>query len=74
MSEFSHRSMDRLIRKAGNERVSKDASLELNAVLETLGKKIAEEAIRKAKQEGVKTIKRRHIKKAAEEVNPLQKG
>lgn len=60
--------MKRLIRRVGKDRVSKDASLELSTVLESLGKNIAEEAIRKAEQEGVKTIKKKHIKAAVEEV------
>ncbi len=60
--------MKRLIRRVGKERVSKDASLELSAVLESLGKDIAEEAVRKAEQEGVKTIKKKHIRAAVEEV------
>ncbi|KXB05872.1 hypothetical protein AKJ53_01840 [candidate division MSBL1 archaeon SCGC-AAA382F02] len=67
MSEFSLSSMDRLIRKAGNNRVSEDAAVELNAVLESLGKEIAKEAIRKAKQEKLKTIKKKHIKAAVKE-------
>lgn len=68
MPEFSLAAMDRILRKAGNEQVSKDASLELSAVLESLGKEIGKEAVRKAEQEGVKTILRRHIKEAGKEV------
>ncbi len=68
LPEFSLASMKRLIRRVGKDRVSKDASLELSTVLESLGKNIAEEAIRKAEQEGVKTINKKHIKAAVEEV------
>ncbi len=68
MSEFSLASMKRLIRRAGKNRVSKDASIELSAILESLGTVIAEEAIRKSEQEGVKTVKKKHIKKAVDEV------
>lgn len=60
--------MRRIIEKTGKNRISEDASLELSAVLESLGKEIAEEAIRKAKQEELKTIKKKHIKKAAKEI------
>lgn len=69
MPEFSLAAMERLLRKAGNDRVSKDAPLELAAVIESLGEKIAEEAIRRAEQEEVKTISRTHIKKAAEDLD-----
>ncbi len=68
MPEFSISSMDKILRNAGNERVSKDASIELGAVTESLGKKIAEEAIRKAEQEGVKTVSKEHIRAAYEEI------
>jgi len=68
LPEFSLASMRRIIEKTGKNRISEDASLELSAVLESLGKEIAEEAIRKAKQEELKTIKKKHIKKAAKEI------
>lgn len=64
MPEFSLACMKRIIQKAGNERVSKDASLELSAVLESVGEEISKEAIRKAEQEDVKTVKKRHIRAA----------
>ncbi|KXB06633.1 hypothetical protein AKJ51_03310 [candidate division MSBL1 archaeon SCGC-AAA382A20] len=60
--------MKRLLQRAGNERVSKDASLELRAVLETYGNKISKEAVRTAEQEGVKTIDRKHIRTAVKEL------
>lgn len=69
MPEFSLASMDRLIRKAGNERVSEDAALELSAVLESFGEEIAGEAVREAGQEGVKTVSRKHIKAAIRELD-----
>lgn len=68
MPEFSIASMDRIIRKSGSNRVSKSAALELSAVIESLGGKIAREAIRKAEQEGVKTITQKHIRKAVKEM------
>lgn len=68
MPEFSLASMERILRKSGNERVSEDASIELRAVLESIGTDIAEEAVRKAKQEEVKTVSRKHIKAAGREL------
>ena len=68
MPEFSISSMDKILRRSGNERVSEDASIELGAVLESLGKKIGEEAVRKAEKEGLKTVKKRHIRSAAKEI------
>ncbi len=69
MSELSLASMDRLIRMMGNDRVSKDASVELRAVLESRGEKIAKEAVRKAENEGLKTVRRRHIREAVKEMD-----
>lgn len=68
MPEFSLSSMDKILRRAGNDRVSEDASLELSAVLESYGEKIAEEAMRIANQEDIVTIKSRHIRKAKKEI------
>ena len=69
MPELSLASMDRLIRMVGNDRVSKDASIELRAVLESRGEKIAKEAIRKAEKEGLKTIQKRHIREVVKEID-----
>lgn len=68
MTEFSMAAMDRLIRRAGGERVSQDASLELATVIESYGEEIAKEAIRRTKQEGVKTVKQKHIRKAVKDI------
>ena len=68
MPEFSISAMDKILRRAGNERVSKDASLELGVVTENFGKKIAEEAVRKAEKEGVKTVSEEHIRSAYSEI------
>jgi len=64
MPTFPLSTMDRLIRKACNTRVSRSAALELNAVLEAIGKKISEEAIRLAKHRGAKTVMDIDIKAA----------
>ncbi|MFP4005644.1 MAG: histone [Candidatus Hadarchaeia archaeon] len=68
MTEFSLSSMKRLIKRGGSERVSEDASFELRAILERSGKKISNEAIRKAEHEKIKTIKKRHIKAAVQDL------
>lgn len=68
MPELSLSSMDKIIRKMGNERVSKSAAFELRATVESFGEKIAKEAIRKAEREGVKTVGRKHIKEAVDEL------
>lgn len=61
MPEFPILTMDRLLRKGGNKRVSKGAKLELSAVLESIGKELAKEAVRRAKYRGVKTVDRKDI-------------
>lgn len=65
MPEFPILTMDRLLRKGGSERVSKGAKLELSAVLESIGKDLAEEAVRRARYRGVKTVDRKDIIAAA---------
>lgn len=64
MPEFPLLTMDRFLRNAGSERVSKGARLELSAVLESIGKELAEEAVRRAKHRGVKTVDRKDIRSA----------
>ncbi len=56
--------MDRLLRKAGNAKVSRSAALELSAVLESFGSEVAEEAIRLANHRGAKTVSVIDIKAA----------
>jgi histone H3/H4 len=64
MPTFPLSVMDRLIRRAGNVRVSRGAALELSAVLESLGSEVAKEAMRMAKHRGAKTVTEADIKAA----------
>ena len=60
--------MHRLCEKAGAERVSEAAALELAKVLEEIGTKIAKEALSYAMYAGRKTIKTKDIEIAARKV------
>jgi histone H3/H4 len=57
-------SVERLIRKAGAERVSEDASEVLREILEEIGDEISTRAIKLAKHTGRKTVKAEDIKLA----------
>lgn len=59
--------VERLIRKAGGERVADDAAMELAGVLEKIGLQIGEQANKYAKHAGRKTVVVEDIKLAAEE-------
>ena len=60
--------IERIIKKAGAERVSVSASGELVRVLEELGIEIGKEALDFAMHAGRKTVKRRDIEIAAKKV------
>ncbi|MGD2250493.1 MAG: histone family protein [Candidatus Methanofastidiosia archaeon] len=62
--ELPHASVDKLIRKAGAYRVSKDAADELALYLEELGTKVAEEAITFSEHAGRKTVKAEDVELA----------
>ncbi len=57
--------VDRLIRKAGAERVSEDAAVALSRALEKKAVEISQEAMSLAEHAGRKTVKREDIELAA---------
>ena len=60
--------MHKLIKRAGAERVSEESANALSKALETIGIKIAEEAIDYAHHAGRKTVKARDIDIAVKKV------
>ena len=48
--------MDKILKKAGAERVSKSAREELAKILEKHGENVAKDAIRRARHSGRKTV------------------
>jgi histone H3/H4 len=60
--------MDRIIRKAGAERVSESACKELAGVLEETGLKIGKEALEFSMHAGRKTVKGRDVEIASKKL------
>jgi len=67
-SELSLAPMHRICKKAGADRVSESAAAELAQVLESVGIRIAKEAIDFAIHSGRKTVKAKDIQIAARKV------
>ncbi|MCW7071977.1 MAG: histone family protein [Candidatus Methanospirareceae archaeon] len=66
MAELPIAPVTRIVRNAGAERVSEDASQALVEVLEEYGEEVAERAVALAKHAGRKTVKREDILEAVE--------
>lgn len=66
--ELAIAAMHRICKKAGAERVSESAAVEMATVLEEIGIKIGREAIDFAMHAGRKTVKAEDIKIAAKKV------
>ena len=65
MAELPTAPVTKIVRNAGAERVSEDASQELVRLLEGYGTKIAKKAVSLAKHAGRKTVQAQDIREAA---------
>ncbi|MCX8170519.1 MAG: histone family protein [Candidatus Bathyarchaeota archaeon] len=68
MGELAIAAMHRICKKAGAERVSESAAMQLAKVLEEIGIKISREAVDFAMHAGRKTVKAEDIEIAAKKV------
>jgi len=70
MPELSNAAMERIMRKAGAQRVSATAVAELAEAMEEYGLKLSKEAIGLARHAGRKTVKKEDVKLAARRRGP----
>jgi histone H3/H4 len=66
MSRIPLAPVDRIMRKAGAERISEDAKHRLRTAVEELGDEIAEDSDRAAEHAGRKTVRKEDIDLAVE--------
>ena len=71
MPELSNAAMERIMRKAGAERVSAGAVEKLAEAMEEYGEKLSREAVELARHAGRKTVKKGDIKLAARRQGPI---
>jgi len=70
--EFTVAPIRRLLKKAGDLRISPDAADEMRRLLGMYGARLAELAVENASKEGRKTVLERDIKAAAVRVRELE--
>ncbi|OGD44994.1 hypothetical protein A3K69_00925 [Candidatus Bathyarchaeota archaeon RBG_16_57_9] len=70
--EFTIAPIRRLLKKAGDLRISPDATEEMRRLIGLYGTRLAEGAMNNASQEGRKTVLERDIKAAAAKVRKLE--
>ena len=71
MPELSNASLERIMRKAGAQRVSATAVAELAEAMEEYGTRLSKEAVELARHAGRKTVKKEDVKLAARRLGPL---
>ena len=71
MPELPNAAMERIMRKAGAERVSASAVEELAEYMEDYGLKLSRGAVELARHAGRKTVKKGDIKLAARRSGPI---
>jgi histone H3/H4 len=70
--EFTIAPIRRLLKKAGDMRISPDAAEEMRRIIGVYGSRLAELAVENASKEGRKTVLERDIKAAAVRVWELE--
>lgn len=70
--EFTIAPIRRLLKKAGDMRISPDAAEEMRRIIGVYGSRLAELAVENASKEGRKTVLERDIKAAAVRVGELE--